>query len=79
MHSLFSHNKDKTIALFKEFSRGAIKQAIVKHLKDNPDDTIEHQSKNEIINFYEVNPKSGEVSLILTKGNKDYFKSIEND
>ena len=88
VHSLFSHNEDRTIAFFEKFNKEDIKQAIIKHLKDNPTDTIEHCKEynkenikrfygNEIINFYGVNPKSGEVSLIFTRGNKEYFRSIE--
>ena len=87
-HSLFSHNEDKTIAFFEKFNKEDIKQAIIKHLKDNPTDVIEHCKeynkedrkrfyRYEIINFYGVNPKSGEVSLIFTRGNKNYFRSIE--
>lgn len=89
-HSLFSHNEDRTVAFFDKFNKEDIKKAIIKHLKDNPTDVVEHCKEyskgdlkrymgTEIINLYRVNPKSKKVSLIITKGNKEYFKSIEND
>ena len=87
-HSLFSQDEDMTIAFFEEFDKLAIKEAILKHLKENPTDVLEHckaYSKtdikrfygNEILNFYSVNPKNKKVSLIVAKGNKQYFRKIE--
>lgn len=86
-HSLFSHNEDMTIKWFDKFDREAIKKAIIEHLTANPTDTLEHCREynkheikrfygKEIINFYAVNPKNNKVSLIITRGYKDYFKAL---
>jgi hypothetical protein len=88
-HSLFSQNEDMTIAFFAKYDRIAIKEAIVEHLKQNPTDVLEHCKSynktdirrfygNKILNFYSVNPKNQKVSLNITKGDKIYFKKIED-
>lgn len=87
-HSLFSHNEDRSIKWFDKFDKQAIKEAIVEHLTTNPTDTLEHCKEfsksdlrrfvgNEIINFYSVNPKNKKISLVITKGNKEYFKALK--
>jgi Mg/Co/Ni transporter MgtE len=87
-HSLFSQNEDRVIEFFEKYDKDVIKKAILNHLKLNPTDTVEHckeYPKNsikrhigtEILNFYEVNPKSNKVSLVYSKGDKQYYRSIE--
>jgi len=87
-HSLFSQEQDMPIAWFDKNDKEAIKKVIIEHLTNNPTDTLElckEYSKNdlkrfvgsEIINFYAINPKNGKVSLIVIRGNNEYFKSIE--
>lgn len=87
-HSLFSHDQDRTICFFEKFDRSIIREEIIKYLKQYPTDTLEHCKEfnkvdvrkyygNEILNLYKVNPKNKKVSLIVTKGDKEYFKSIE--
>lgn len=77
-----------TVEFFDKFDSQKIKKAIIKHIKSNPTDTIEHckeYPKNsvnrylgyEIIAFYEVNPKNNKVSKCILKGEKTYYKSIE--
>jgi hypothetical protein len=76
------------IATFDKFDREVIKNEIINHLRVCPLDTVEHckdYTKHElkrfvgynIINFYRVNPKNKKVSLIVTRGNKEYYRSIE--
>lgn len=82
-HSLFSQNQDIHVKWFDGFNKEAIKAAIIEHLQQFPDDVIEHTKeydslkKNygmEIINFYKVH--SGKPSLIVLKGNKEYYKPL---
>ena len=87
-HHLFSQDNDMLIATFDKFDREVIKNEIIDHLRNNPTDTIEHckdYTKHElkrfygynILNFYKVNPNNNKVSLIVTKGNKEYYRNIE--
>jgi hypothetical protein len=87
-HHLFSQDNDMLIATFDKFDREVIKNEIINHLRVCPLDTVEHckdYTKHElkrfvgynIINFYRVNPKNKKVSLIVTRGNKEYYRSIE--
>lgn len=87
-HSLFSHDKDMAIAFFEEFNKEDIREQVISHLKEFPEDILEHcreyNKENimkyygfQIVNHYGVNPKTNKVSLIVTRGNKEYFKSIE--
>ena len=87
-HVLFSQDTEQPIKWFDNFDREAIKAAIVKHLTDNPNDCVEHckePSKNDlrrfvgydIINFYKVSPKSKKVSLLILKGDKTFYRSIQ--
>lgn len=86
-HALFSQNSDQPIEWFDRFDKDAIKRSIITHLEQNPTDTVEHckeYSKRDvkkyygmkIINFYQVNPKNGKPSKIVTRGNKEYFKAL---
>lgn len=86
-HLLFSQDQDMTIRWFETFNKEVIKQAIIMHLTDNPKDVIEHCrefSKAElkrfagynIIDFYGVNPKNGNISKIFTRGNKEYYLKL---
>lgn len=86
-HMLFSQNEDRYIKYFDKFDREAIKNSIVEHLTRYQGDTIEHCKEfntanikrfygDEIINFYEINPKNGKVSKIIMKGNKKYYLKL---
>jgi hypothetical protein len=87
-HYLFSHEQDTLVKTFDKFDRNTIKNEIIDHLRSNPTDTIEHckdYTKTEIkrfygyniLNMYQVNPNNNKVSLIVTKGNKEYYRNIE--
>lgn len=87
-HYLFSQEKDMLVKTFDKFDRNTIKNEIIDHLRNNPTDTIEHckdYTKTEIkrfygcniLNLYKVNPNNNKVSLIVTKGNKEYYRNIE--
>jgi len=86
-HALVSQNSDLFIAWFDTFDAAAIKKAIINHLQKCPCDTIKHvkeYSKEDIkkfygyqiINFYEVNPKTKLPSLVITKGNKTFYRKL---
>jgi hypothetical protein len=86
-HYLYSQNEDKYISTYPEFNHDAIKAAIVAHLTVNPKDCIEHQKEvsktalkrlfgNDILAFYEVNPKDNKVSRAITKGKKTVYVPI---
>ena len=83
-HYLYSQNEDKYISTYPELNRDVIKAAIVAHLTSNPTDCIEHQKEvfkttskrlvgNDILAFYEVNPKDNKVSRAITKGAKTVY------
>ena len=88
-HSLFSQNQEMTIAFFDKYDKENIKKSIINHLTENPSDTLEHCKEwsgenayknnlgSEILNFYSVNPKNNKPSLIITKGNNEYYKSLK--
>lgn len=89
-HSLYSHDQDRTICFFEEFNPSIIKAEIILHLKEFPNDTVEHCKEfnkidvrkyygNEILNLYRVNPKNNKVSLVITRGDKISFKNIEDN
>ena len=86
-HLLFSQEQDISIAWFDRFDAAAIKERTIKHLQKFPNDTVEHlkeYSKKDIkkyygyqiINFYEVNPKNGLPSLVITKGDKTFYRKL---
>jgi hypothetical protein len=88
-HSLYSQNQEMPIAFFEGFNKDNIREQIITHLKENPTDTIElckEFSKkdirkyygSEILNFYEVNPKNNIPSLVIMKGDKQYYKALIN-
>lgn len=87
-HLLFSQEQDLIIQWFHSFDKEAIKQAIVSHLTDNPTDVLEHcrefspvdirkYAGHNILGFYVVNPKNGNISKIITKGNKEYYLKLK--
>ena len=87
-HLLFSQDRDEIIMSFDSFDKELIKKGIIEYLTENPTDVVEHcreysqrdlkkDAGYEILNFYTVNPKNNRVSLIITKGNKDFYKQLE--
>jgi len=86
-HLIFSQETEQPIKWFEKFDKKAIKDAIVAHLTANPYDCVEHCKeplKNDlnnfygytIVNFYKVNPKNKEISRIIRKGNREYYKKL---
>lgn len=86
-HFLFSDHAVGIMSYFEKYDKEAIRKAIKEHLFANPNAIIEHcknYSKSdykkflghEIINLYEMNPKNNLPSLIVTRGNKTYYKTI---
>ena len=86
-HSLFSQNKDMPVQWFPKFDKEPIRQAIINLLTEDPKDTIELCREypkdsykrfygSEIISFYEVNPKTGQPSKVILKGDKQYYTPL---
>jgi hypothetical protein len=77
-----------TFATFEQFDKELIRTAIIDHLKNNPSALVQHlkdwSSKKdakkfygkEMLNIYENNPLNNEPSLIITKGNHTFYKTI---
>lgn len=70
-----------------EYNEQLIRSAIVEQLNKNPSDLIEHlrdfsaqdQKKyygKQCVNVYECNPKTGHPSLIVTKGNRVFYRPL---
>jgi len=87
-HALFSQSLDVHVRWFEKFDKQAIKTAIVEHLKQYPDDVLEHCKDYpkeeagkyygmEIINFYQ-NFNNKPCRLIM-KGNREYYKPLTVD
>lgn len=88
-HGLYSQNEDRFFIWFEEYNIDEIKKSIIEWLSDinNFDDVIEHCKEcsasdlkrfagHDILGFYGVNPKNGKPSKIITRGDKDYYKSL---
>ena len=70
------------------FDKEVIKKDIIETLTNNPNELITHckdYSEREkkifagknIINVYEINPKTKKPSLVVTLNNKDYYKELK--
>lgn len=88
-HKLFSHNQDMFIKFFDKFNREEIKKAIFTHLTNYPDDTLEHCRDysavdikkyygSEIVNSYAMHPKLNKPAILITRGNKTYYKVLRD-
>lgn len=88
-HYLFSMASETMIASFDRFNKEAIKKAIIGHLRQFPNDCVEHCKDfsstdfrqyygHEILNFYKVNVMNSKISKVVTKGNRTLYVSIEN-
>ena len=88
-HLIYSQKEESPIQFFDKFDKEVVRTEIVKHLSNNPTDVVElckEYSKKDlkryagynIINLYGVNPNNGQPSLIITKNNKEYYKSLIN-
>jgi hypothetical protein len=75
---------------FDEYNPDEIKAAIVTHLRENPEDVVEHAKEftpyqkrkyvgvGETLDYYEVNPINKRVSKIVTRGNRTLYINIED-
>lgn len=88
-HYLFSMETETMIEAFDKFNKEAIKKAIIGHLKQFPNDCVEHckdfSSSDirrfygyDILDTYEINKANNKVSKVVSKGSKNFYKSIEN-
>lgn len=75
-YQLISQVTGDIIHPFAIFDKEAIKAKIIEYLKDNKTDCIEYCKDFEIISFYEINPKNNLPSLVILKGNKQFYKSL---
>jgi hypothetical protein len=85
MYYLESLDNHKTIATFEKFDREAIKEAIVKHLADNPLDYIEYSKDfklptryagTEHLAFFANNPVSNQPCKVILKGEREFYKPL---
>lgn len=53
-----------------------IKQDIIKYLKENPTHELEYRINGYPVDFYKVNPKSGNIGKVVMIGDKEYYKKI---
>lgn len=72
----------KKIKLFEKFNRQQIQKIIISFLAKNKKSEVylykrEQKGYDTFINAYKNHPKTGEACLIVTKGNKEYLKSIK--
>lgn len=74
-HSIYSQDRDKVIGEFDEITP-EVKQLIIDHLTENPHDCVEHTIKNTVVDFYEVNPKSGKPSKVILKDSRYFYKPL---
>lgn len=88
-HIIYSQSEEMPIKFFDAFDKEVIRTEIIKHLSNNPTDVVElckeYSQKDlkrykgyNIISFYGINPKNGKPSLIITKNNREYYKSLIN-
>lgn len=87
-HFLSSDKFEKDICVLGFYDAEKLLKEIKKHLEKYPDDTVTHSREydeiekkkyyggRQIINFYEVNPKTKKPSLCIMKGHKQYYKEI---
>jgi len=84
-YELFSHNQDMPVKWYESFDKEKIKKDIINLLNSDPGDTIElckepddHRKfyDMEIVDFYEVNRKTGMPSKCVLKGDKVYYKPL---
>ena len=72
---------------FETFNAKEMTNLIINHLKANPQAMVTHSKEyvphlknkyygNEVIDVYEVNPKTKEPSKIIIKGNKTFYKTL---
>lgn len=72
----------KKIKLFEKFNREQIQKIIISFLAKNKKSEVylyklEQKGYDTFINAYKNHPQTGEACLIVTKGNKEYLKSIK--
>jgi len=86
MYYLESELTEKKVAIFPVFIREAIRQAIIQHLQSHPSDTLHYYKVStddefvgdNLIDFYAINPKNKKPSKLVFKGEKTFYKSLEN-
>jgi hypothetical protein len=68
----------------ERFDPDTLKAKIVEQLQAHPDDLVTHCKDHtnpkfaglEIVDIYEVNPKTGHPSLCVMKGQKVYYRPL---
>jgi len=86
-HFIYSADLETDVISLNEFDKNLLLTTIVNHLSNYPDDMLTHEKEftpeekrkyvgRNVINVYEINPKSGKPSLCFTKGNKTFYKDL---
>lgn len=87
MYYLYSENLKDYFLTLEVFDEKTIKEAIINQLITDKTDMILQEKDYEgikkkkyygkkIIDIFEINPKSGEPSKVITKGAKNYYISL---
>ena len=87
-YSIFSHKEDRVIKFFDKYDRGAILSTIKDHLMKNDTDTLElckeYEKSDykrhlgmEILSHYKVNPENKLPSLLYSKNDRMFFKTLK--
>lgn len=90
IYYLYSHDKCSTIAEFIEFDPIGIRNAIIKHLSQFPDDLLEQQKDfvgqekkkyygRKCIDLFELNPNTGNPAKCIIKNDKTYHIDLSNE
>lgn len=80
-------NDENWDVTFETYQPAEMLEAIKKHLSENKSDTVVHRKEyparlkkkyagDETINFYENNPKTGEPSKVIIKGNRTFYQKL---
>lgn len=56
-----------------------IKKDIINYLKENPTHELEYRINGDIVAHYKFNPKSGNVVKVITIGDKEFYKKINEN
>jgi len=86
-HLLWSQDLDMSVQWFDKFNPNEIKEGIIKHLQQYPNDVVEHckeYNKQDaqkyygfnILNYYQNN-KQGKPCTVITKGSKEFLKPLK--
>lgn len=75
-YRLISQDTDETVFEYEIFNKEKMIEDIKSYISNNKKDVLEFYINDDLVDFYGINPKNDKVSLIITKGNKEYYKPL---